>query len=149
MKKWLLSLGSLTAIGIAVVVALVAAGVFDDDDASGEGGNALGVCVEGVEDCVDTVVDTDGGDEGADQGLDQTCEAGTADCVDTPGSDGFGQTCLAGSADCGDDPGSDGFDEKPDDDEGTSIAPVCAPDHPDCADTLVVPDGGEGGDGEE
>ena len=126
MKKWLLSLGSLTAIGIAVAVALVAAGVFDDNDASGEGGNALGICAEGVEDCVDTVVDTDDGDENADQGLDQICEAGTADCDDTPGSDGFEQTCLAGSDGCDDTPGSDGFDAKPD--EGTSIAPVCAPD---------------------
>lgn len=143
MKKWLLSLGSLAAIGIAIAVALVVAGVFDEDDASGEGGNALGICIEGTEDCVDTVVEPEG-----EEGLEQICEAGTENCNDTPGSDGFEQTCLAGSTDCGDDLGNAGSEEKPDE-GGTSIAPVCAPDHPDCADTLVVPDGGDGVEGEE
>jgi hypothetical protein len=170
MKKWLLPIGGLAVVAAVAVVALAAAGVFDGDDASGDrtsaeadgDGSALGVCVEGVEDCVDTVVDTDGGD-GADQGLDQICLAGSEDCDDSvDGSDGFEQTCLAGSEDCDDTAGSDGFeqicaagsegcddtvegsdgfDEKPGD-EGTSVAPTCAPDHPDCVDMIVAEDGG-------
>lgn len=95
---------------IVVVAALAAVGVFESDDASSDeaGPGVAGMCVEGHEDCVDTVVDG----EGADQGLDQICEAGTEDCDDTPGSDGFEQTCLVGTEDCVDTPG-EGFGEEP------------------------------------
>ena len=55
----------------------------DDTNSIGEGedgGAALGVCVEGVPDCVDTVV----GDENSDPfGI---CIEGATDCVDTPTS---------------------------------------------------------------
>lgn len=71
MKKWLLPMGSLTAIAVAVAVALIAAGVFDEDDVAGDGARtesddggggppAAGICLEGVTDCVDTIADPDG-----------------------------------------------------------------------------------------
>lgn len=130
MKKWMLPIGSVAAVAIAVVAVLAVVGVFDSDDASSDEaeGDALGVCVEGVEDCVDTIVDGDlaPDDEGADGGFEQTCLVGTEDCNDTAGGDGFGEEEGA--------------------DSGTNIAPVCAPGFPDCADTVVVTDGEGGGD---
>jgi hypothetical protein len=122
MKKWLLPIGSVTAIAVAVVAVLAVVGVFDGDDAdSAEVPNAAGICAEGHPDCVDTIVDGDAADEdegaGEDAGLEQTCLAGTEDCND---------------ADLGGDSGEE---------EGTSIAPVCAPGFPDCVDKVVVTEG--------
>jgi hypothetical protein len=104
MKKWILSLGSLTAIVAAVAVALFAAGVFDDDHASGDrtsaeaDGDALGICIEGAEDCVDTV------DEGG-AGDDLRCAEDAVDCDEPVDSgDGVAQICLAGAEDCDDTP---------------------------------------------
>ena len=60
LNKWPIALGSLTAAVIGVVVALAVAGIFDSDSAArpGDGGQAesAALCVEGVEDCQDTVV---------------------------------------------------------------------------------------------
>lgn len=52
------------------------AGSTDCDDAPGNG--ALGICAEGVKDCVDTVVD---GDSPVSK-----CAEGAVDCADTPGN---------------------------------------------------------------
>ena len=49
----------------------------DPNDQTGDvDGDAIGMCIEGVVDCVDTVVD--GGAAGS-------CLEGTVDCIDTPG----------------------------------------------------------------
>lgn len=60
MSKWPLALGSLTAAVIGIVVALVVAGVFDSDSgagpADGEQAKTAALCVDGAEDCEDTVV---------------------------------------------------------------------------------------------
>jgi len=58
----LIPFGSLTALVIGVFVTLTVAGAFDDDNpqANNEGVSAA-VCVEGVEDCADTIV-TSGSD---------------------------------------------------------------------------------------
>lgn len=92
MRK-LIPFGSLTALVIGVFVTLTVAGAFDDDNpqATNEGVSAA-VCVEGVEDCADTIVanDSDGDEDGeglqtvSRDDLTQTCLAGTADCNDTP-----------------------------------------------------------------
>jgi hypothetical protein len=96
MKKF-----ALPAIAAALVLAVAAGGAFaltsnDDDaptvaresadeDTGTDGGDALGICAEGVTDCVDAIVDpeepvsNDGGAAG------DTCPVGTADCNDTPG----------------------------------------------------------------
>lgn len=96
MKKWLLPLGSLTAIAIGVVVALAVAGVFDRDgtsgdgavaeaDDAGEGTDVAGVCVEGVPDCVDMIVDGDGETGDGPAGA---CLVGETECNDMPDSAG-------------------------------------------------------------
>ncbi len=88
----LIPFGSLTALVIGVFVAMTVAGAFDDDDPqpSGEGVSAA-MCVEGVEDCDDTVaIPVDGADDegglpaASRDDLTQTCLAGTADCNDAP-----------------------------------------------------------------
>jgi hypothetical protein len=60
MNRLLIALGSLTTAVIAVVAALAVAGVFDSDSAAGPGdgeqADTAALCVEGVEDCEDTVV---------------------------------------------------------------------------------------------
>ncbi len=60
MNKWPIAIGSLTAAVVAVVAALAVAGVFDSDSAAGPGdgeqADTAALCVEGAEDCEDTVL---------------------------------------------------------------------------------------------
>lgn len=150
MKKWLLPIGSLTAIAVALVAVLAVAGVFDGDDANSvEGPEAAGLCIEGQPDCVDTVVDGDTADdeEGGGDAVNQVCAPGEPNCVDTDVGDGLEQTCLAGTEDCNDADLSGGTGEGDGSGDGTSIAPVCAPGFPDCADTVVVTNGDGDPDG--
>ena len=120
----LIPFGALTALVIGVFVTLTAAGAFDDDNpqANNEGVSAA-VCVEGVEDCADTIVtsDSDGADDDGEglptasrDDLTQTCLAGTADCNDTP---------LQSGDDVGSLPPTDGILPEPDrtDDQDLAI----------------------------
>lgn len=70
MNKWPIALGSLTAAVIGVIAVLAVAGVFDSDsDRGGDGEQAdtAALCVEGAEDCEDTVViPVDGNEDVAD-----------------------------------------------------------------------------------
>ncbi len=67
MNRWPIALGSLTAAVIVVVAALAVAGVFDSGSSAGPGdgeqADTAALCVEGVEDCEDTVVIPVDGDE--------------------------------------------------------------------------------------
>jgi hypothetical protein len=90
-KKWLIPAAGMAAAFVAIVGTLALAGAFDsgDDDGTdrvaeredaaedGGGGDALGICIEGTEDCVDTPQEP-GGKAGG------TCLEGTVDCVDAP-----------------------------------------------------------------
>jgi hypothetical protein len=107
-KKWLIPAAGVAAALVAIVGTLALAGAFKSDDdgddsdlarcsadardcedpnsvpegddaEGGDGGDALGICIEGTEDCVDTpLAPADGGAAGG------TCLEGTADCVDAP-----------------------------------------------------------------
>ncbi len=117
MSQWPIALGSLSAAAISVVVALAVAGVFDSGSPAGpgdgEGADSAALCVEGAEDCEDTVVPPgDDGDE----------------LTDAPPPDGSGSgsgTCLVGTPDCNDTPG-DGdlpiFGDDGDTDDGEALA---------------------------
>jgi hypothetical protein len=124
MKRWLIPAGSLTAIVVALALALFVAGAFDsagssaerDGDADAEdagggnsGGDALGVCISEDDPnydpdipCQDTVVNDNGDGDTADE---------------SPPADGDGtmNMCIEGVADCGDmaagDPGDCGGDD--------------------------------------
>jgi len=130
MKKWIVPLGSLSAVAGVVALALFLAGAFDGGQASGnrgDGAEVAGVCVEGNPDCGDTgfVDDDDGGDTVA-----PGCEVGHVGvCDDTP---------------IADDEAGEPFDG-----DGPALQPACAPGFPDCADTIVVPADGEEVDGLE
>ncbi len=67
MNKWPIALGSLTAAVVAVVAALAVAGVFDSGSGTGPGdgeqADTAALCIEGAEDCEDTVVIPVDGDE--------------------------------------------------------------------------------------
>lgn len=117
MKKWILPLGSLTAVAMAVIAGLAIAGVFDGDGASGDRtestNDALGICIEGAQDCVDTI---DGGDGESDDGA-AACLVGDSQCKDVPD---VSQICAEGAEDCVDTidepapPPPDGGDVDPD-----------------------------------
>ena len=70
MNKWPIALGSLSAIVVAVVAALAVAGVFDggsgDSPGDGEQADSAALCIEGAEDCEDTIVIPGDGDEDGD-----------------------------------------------------------------------------------
>jgi len=89
-NKWPLALGSLSAVVIAVVAALAVAGVFDggsgDSPGDGEQADTAALCVEGAEDCEDTIV-VPGGDEG-----DDVTDAPPPNDIDPPISDDIGDT---------------------------------------------------------
>lgn len=81
MTKWLLASGTVAVITAAALGALAIAGAFDSGDTSrdgvsaeaddgGTGADVVGVCVEGVPDCVDMIVDQYGeaGDDVASDG---------------------------------------------------------------------------------
>ena len=68
-RLWILGGGLIAVVGAVVVGAAIFVGPGDgsddDDQARSEdtgGGNALGICLEGATDCVDTVVDDGSGD---------------------------------------------------------------------------------------
>ncbi len=67
MNKRPIALGSLTAAVAGVVVALAVAGVFDSDSSDGPGdgeqADSAALCIEGAEDCEDTIVIPVDGDE--------------------------------------------------------------------------------------
>ena len=104
-EKWLIPVAGAAAALVAIVGTLALAGAFDSGDEDSddsdlarcsavapdcedpngvpegdeavEDGDALGICIEGTEDCVDTPLDG-GGNAGG------TCLEGTVDCVDAP-----------------------------------------------------------------
>ena len=119
MKRWVVPLASLPAVAATIALALFLAGVFDGDDASGTGPEAVGLCAEDSPDCEDTLAT---GDEGNNLGGDTVapgCEVGHVGvCDDTPILDGEdGELIFEG--------------------DGPAIQPVCAPEFPDCIDTIV------------
>lgn len=89
MKRWLLPLGSLTAVAAAAVLGLALAGVFDSDDAAGGDGNqesaddALGMCEEGTPDCDDLIVGDGPDDVDANPDPAGACLEGSEKCDDT------------------------------------------------------------------
>jgi len=60
MNKWPIALGSLTAAVVGVIAVLAVAGVFDSDSDvgpfDGEQADSAALCIEGAEDCEDTIV---------------------------------------------------------------------------------------------
>jgi hypothetical protein len=118
MKKWLLPAAGVAAVVVAIVGTLALAGAFDGDDGDpGRDGDdsvaesdgdadidpALGICVEGTVDCVDTPLGTDDSSGDAAGG---TCPVGTMDCNDTPADQFFGsEPPPFGSPDCTSDQG--------------------------------------------
>ncbi len=89
MNKWPIALGSLSAIVVAVVAALAVAGVFDSDSdrggGNGEQADTAALCIEGAEDCEDTIVIPGDGDKDGD-------DAPPPDDGDLPISDNAGDT---------------------------------------------------------
>lgn len=65
------------------------AGQRQADQESDGGGQTMGMCAPGYEDCNDMAVDPAGG----------TCLEGTTDCIDTPG---ISNMCAEGAVDCDD-----------------------------------------------
>ncbi len=70
MNRWPIALGSLTAAVVGVIAVLAVAGVFDsgssDGPGDGEQADSAALCIEGAEDCEDTIVIPDDGDEDGD-----------------------------------------------------------------------------------
>lgn len=87
MKRWIVPLTAVSAVVGVVALALLLAGVFDGDEASGtDDGSAevAGVCAEGHPDCEDTLVDTDVADEndGGGNTIAPVCAPEVPDCED-------------------------------------------------------------------
>ena len=129
MKRWIVPLGSLSAVAGVIALALFLAGVFDGDDASGAdggGSESAAVCAEDTPDCEDTLVTGDGNDDEGDVAADNSddmvfpvCSHDNRDCDDTVLNDNEA-------------------DDSIDTDDGPVIQPVCAPGFPDCEDMIVV-----------
>lgn len=126
-RRWIVALGSLSAVAGVIALALFLAGVFDGDDASGAGvggSESAAICAEDTPDCEDTLVVPDGaGDDGDISGSAPACAPGFPDCVDT----------VVNDNETGDPADGRG---------GITSSPVCAPDFPDCVDMIV--NGGSG-----
>ena len=157
MKRWIVPIGSLSAVAVVVALTLFLAGVFDGDDASGTGdggAESAAVCAEDHPDCGDTLV-ADGANGADDDGGDTVapgCEVGHVGvCNDTPIADGetgdlfegdgpaLQPACALGLPDCDDTVLNDNEAGDPidTDDGGISVAPLCIESVPDCADTIV------------
>ncbi len=134
MKRWIVPLGSLSAVAGVVALALFLAGVFDGDDASGAdggGSESAAVCAEDTPDCEDTLVTDGAGDDEGDVAADNS-------------DDMVFPVCASDRPDCDDTVVNDNeADDSIDTDDGPVSQPVCAPGFTDCEDMIV---NGQNGD---
>jgi hypothetical protein len=149
MKQWNKLGVGIVALVLAVAVAGGAYAMWGGDDGepgteagrdAGQGDGVESICLEGAEDCDDTIGDDAAGrclpetldcDDTIGGGAAGTCPEGTEDCVDADLGGAAGGTCLEGSGDCIDTPlGGQAT--------GGGLA-MCAPGVTDCVDVVVDP----------
>lgn len=85
MKRWMVTLASLSVLAGVIALAMFLGGVFDGDNEPGSvsGPEATALCAEDSPDCEDTIVVTnDAGDDGDGASIAPVCAPGFPDCLD-------------------------------------------------------------------